>query len=142
MKILMDCLLILISGFVFGQLVIIHKKGFWSCHLDFIPMVVATAVVVVIAISGILFAFAKNQIPLRNRLVGIFTFAVSLTVLFVEFVPGWFYGGDIYGHEPVMFILVAELALLGIIVVFGLVNLVIDIDVDLVKKLTKNKKSV
>lgn len=127
MKILMDCLLFFLSGFVFWQFAVIREKGFWSCHLDFVPMVVVSGVVIGLIIFGWLNAFSKNKIPFRGRLVGILTLAVSLIVFFVEIIPAWFNRGYIYGYEPAKFILFGELIILGTIAIFGLINLVIDL---------------
>ncbi len=126
MKIVMDCLLIFLSGFVFWQFTVIYKEGFWSCHLDFPLLFPVSIFAIGIAILGAAYAFLRTKIPFRSQMIGILISAVGIAVFFVDFIPAWFRGGNVYGHEPVEFVLLAELALLGGITVFGLINLGVD----------------
>lgn len=129
MQIIMNCLLIFISGFMTWQFLVILTRGHWQCHLDFVSLTFFSLVAVVFSALGVVHAFSKSKIlSFRKRMVGVCVFALSFAGFIVEILPAWINkNGIVYGREPNIVVLLAELILLTGICVFGIGNLIYDL---------------
>ena len=129
MQMTMNCLLIFVSGFMTWQFLVILTRGYWQCHLDFVFLTLFSLIALTFSVIGLVHLFSKSKLlSFHEGMISTFVFALSFAGFIVEILPAWINkNGIIYGHEPNIVVLLAELVFLSGICVFGVGSLVYDL---------------